>query len=82
MIDPNQPAFPETHIHHYLADTDGKKENPVVVPRWMGGLSKRELLAAIAMLGYIASHRDRMYDFAVKDADGLIAELSKAELNK
>jgi hypothetical protein len=48
MIDPSQPAFPEVHIHHFQnEDADGKHDN--VLPRWMGGLTKREYIAVEMM---------------------------------
>jgi hypothetical protein len=54
MTLPEQNAFPELHIHHFQnEDKEGQHDN--VVPRWHGGLSKRELFAVMAMQGLLAN---------------------------
>jgi hypothetical protein len=77
---PNSPAYPELHIHHFLSDSDGK-DKPAVVPRFMGGLTKREYFAAMAMLGHQKTYDLMSYqaiaESCVKQADALIEELNK-----
>jgi len=90
MTDGNQPAFPEIHIHHFQnEDTEGKHDN--VVPRWNGGLTKREYFAAMAMQGLLAlptpmtkvegvsdlTSAERWAKLSLLMADALIAELGK-----
>lgn len=53
---------------------------PAGYPYAEGGLTKRELLAALAMQGVIASnelHPDDIAEFAVNQADRLLKELAK-----
>lgn len=51
----------------------------------VGGLTKREYFAAMAMQGLLATHKNLTHNevhvayWAVKNADVLIAELAKAE---
>jgi hypothetical protein len=90
MTDGLQPAFSEIHIHHFQnEDADGKHDN--VVPRWMGGLTKREYFAAMAMQGLRAAALSEAVSEqglklwsssgiakqALSDADALIAELNR-----
>ena len=79
-IDPEQPAFPALHIHHFDTDADGQNQS-AVVPRWMGGLTKREYFAAVALIARSLVPNPRMIsDYAreaVEMADALIAELQK-----
>ena len=89
MISADQPAFPETHIYHFKGkDADGEHDN--VVPRWMGGLTKREYMATSLMRGLLsdAQHTAAMTNGGQKVAEGaakmaclfadaLIKELSK-----
>lgn len=53
MTDPkplgDQPAFPELHIHHWK-DAVGDCS----VPRWHGGLTKKEYLAGLAMQTFLS----------------------------
>jgi len=66
ITDPDQPAFPEVHIHHF--DVEGQS---VVVPRWNGGLTKREYIAieltkAILTCNAILNWRDPVNMPAIK----------------
>ena len=78
MIDPHQTAFPAIHIHHYVPE-DGKES--VVVPRWHGGLTKREYFAAVALQGLLSRSLDcnaGLYSkTAVHLADTILEELDK-----
>jgi hypothetical protein len=89
MIEPGQPAFPELHIHHFFSEDSevGNKVN--VVPRWMGGLTKREYIAIEMMKkaldAFFSQPGFDLRKFDPKTAvcnaliltDALIAELSK-----
>lgn len=83
MTDPkslgDQPAFPELHIHHWK-DAVGDCS----VPRWNGGLTKREWLSGLAMQGIcrdpnlsVLSGLPRIAEIAVNMADALLSELAK-----
>lgn len=72
MTDPRQPAYPELHIHHFMTDNEGTPE-PAVVPRWMSGLTKEELFAAMAMQGILSSHQAIIEQDAAKLADVCVA---------
>lgn len=72
MINANQPAYPNERGAARIGD-DFK------------GLSKRELIAAMAMQGYISAGAYTIYsasdmsNMSVKDADSLLSELEKAK---
>ena len=74
MTDPNSSAYPALHS----IDGNWVKEP---LPQY-GGLTKRELFAAMAMQGMLADHTcdaepDAFAEVAVNYADALIAELNK-----
>lgn len=85
MENKDTPAFPQSCCVNengvYLA-TNANTESAQVV-----GLSKRELIAAMAMQGYLSNHElttdttplEVTARDAVKQADALIAELSKTQ---
>lgn len=86
MTRAEQPAFPEIHIYHWKAQDKevGKTDN--VTPRWMGGLTKREYFAAMAMQGILSANfphgpmqdeKNSAAHYAVVIAEALIAELNK-----
>lgn len=87
MIDGSQPTFPETHIHHFMTKGESGQDQSAVVPRWMGGLTKREYFAAMAVQGllvHIGWAKEARMDFhtyvaeqALSVADALIAQLGK-----
>ena len=79
MTDGKQPAFPEVHIHHFQnEDADGKHDN--VVPRWMGGLTKREWFIGMAMQRLVVdvANLERSAILAVQYADKIL-EIAKRE---
>lgn len=79
----NEPAFPRVD-----ATTEKMTGNQVDF-HVTGGLTKREYFAAMAMQGYLSKFGDdignvqnrttSIYEASVKVADGLLAELAKAE---
>jgi hypothetical protein len=72
VIDGKQPAFSEIAVYHWQADDkDGKHDN--VLPRWHGGLTKREYFAAVRSMTGCSPQA------AVEYADALIAELNLAK---
>jgi len=86
MTDGKQPAFPEIHIHHWRAQDKEVGETDNVIPRWMGGLTKREYFAAKALQGLCAyggalaneNGSAAAYSrLAIECADALIEELNK-----
>lgn len=81
MSNANEPAFPVTQTKHNKASHAPDYFNVHSV----GGLTKRELLAAVAMQGMLASeteasnygHIGFLAESAVKRADALLAALAK-----
>lgn len=79
-MNPNEPAYPGQWV-----DFQPHTGNQVVREQWPG-LSKRELLAAMAMQGLCAStpHDDapsvkHIADWSIQQADALLTELSATE---
>jgi hypothetical protein len=78
MSNANEPAFP-SQTHEY--DGQGK-----VLQYDIGGLTKREHIAAMALQGWLATFTDpdcralpdKCAKFAVECADALLAELERA----
>lgn len=79
MTGPNDSAHPTIETELYY-DRSAAKYYPNVSST--GGLTKRELFAAMAMQGMLADHTcdaepDAFAEVAVNHADALIAELNK-----
>lgn len=84
---PDSPAFPEIHVSHWRSmekkDDGTPYEGDHVLPRWNGGLTKREYFASDLMAGMIAGSQGlnitvkQFAEQAVKLADALIEELNK-----
>lgn len=84
----NDPAFP-SHVAEEMSHQNGDRRNQVSG----GGLTKRELLAAMAMQGLLANVQlpllmnnhsqvpayEQIGHIALKNADALIAELEKSK---
>lgn len=79
---PDSPAFPETHIYHWQAEDKEVGRTDNVLPRWHGGLTKREYFAgqAMTLLARSSVHGDQFFaDRAiacVAMADALIEALN------
>jgi hypothetical protein len=79
---PNAPAFPETHVYHWQAKDKADDGTPIVtdnvLPRYHGGLTKREYMAThiLSQLVDELATKEAVKE-AVEAADLLIEELNK-----
>jgi hypothetical protein len=84
-VHPDSPAYPEIHISHWRGQDKEVGETDNVLPRFSGGLTKREYFAGLAILS-VHTQGNFSHDLApriaahcVKMADALIAELNQPE---